>query len=51
MNKVESTSQTNIVDEMPGWLYAAGVILAICYPILSFSIGFRAVYSSVLRKG
>ena len=31
-------------DDMPGWLYAAGVILTIAYPVLAFSIGFRAVY-------
>ena len=42
MNKSESSEPS--VDDMPGWLYAAGVILTIAYPVLAFSIGFRAVY-------
>ena len=51
MNKAETNSKPLANDEMPGWLYAAGVILAICYPVLSFSIGFRAVYQLGFKAG
>ena len=40
----KNNSNEPIEDDMPGWLYAAGVILTIAYPVLAFSIGFRAIY-------
>ena len=49
MNKTETTTQ--VQDDMPGWLYAAGVILTICYPVLAFSIGYRAVYRLAFKEG
>ena len=36
---------------LSGFIAAAGVILAISYPILAISTGFRAVYQLLFKEG
>lgn len=38
-------------QELTGFIRAAGVILAISYPVLAISTGFRAVYQLLFKEG
>lgn len=43
-NKIDPENQATAATELPGWLFWIGFVLGVSYPVLAFSIGFRAVY-------
>jgi hypothetical protein len=47
-----NTSETNVRENaLSGFIRAAGVILAISYPVLALSAGARALYQLFLKEG
>lgn len=53
-NKLSPTSDTpeaKPTDSLANFISAAGVILAISYPVLALSTGFRAVYQLFFKDG
>jgi len=47
-----TTSDTNVSQNaLSGFIRAAGVILAISYPVLALSTGVRALYQLFLKEG
>ena len=51
-SRVMTTQQTNTSDNaLSGFIRAAGVILAISYPVLALSTGARALYQLFFKEG
>jgi hypothetical protein len=51
-NNVEPAAETQQPEtKLSGFIRAAGVILAISYPVLAISTGFRAVYQLFFKEG
>ena len=47
-NNSQTTNNTPTENGLSGFIQAAGTILAVSYPVLALSTGFRAVYQLVL---
>lgn len=50
-NSSPSPSAEKPVDSWSGFIYAAGVILAVSYPVLALSTGVRAFFQLFLKEG
>lgn len=50
-DQVTENSSQNENTSWDGFIQAAGVILAISYPVLALSTGFRAVYRLLFKEG
>ena len=47
-----STQETTVTENaLSGFIRAAGVILAVSYPVLALSTGARAIYQFFLKEG
>jgi hypothetical protein len=46
-----TTNQPADADQLPGFIGAAGAVLAISYPVLALSTGVRSVYQLLFKEG
>jgi hypothetical protein len=49
--KQKTTHEAKPTDSFANFISAAGVILAVSYPVLAISTGFRAIYQLFLKDG